>query len=268
MFMQKFAVLQNGIRMPYLEKGDTTGTALIMLHGIADSCRAFEPILPCISEHIHAFAVTLRGHGDASRPESGYSTDDFAEDLRLFMDALEIDNAVILGASSGGFPARRFAVKYPERVAGLILLGSPSALRENPMAQALWNSTVSRITDPVDTEFVRRFSQGIISDKIPGAFFESMLEENMKLPARVWRGTFEGIMQETFPGDIEKIIARTLIIWGDQDAVIDRKDQEELSKAIWDSRLVVLSGLGHLLYWEEPERVAEEINAFMENIED
>jgi len=266
MLMQKCAELPNGIRMPYLEKGDPRGTVLIMLHGIADSCRAFEPILPYIPEQIHAYALTLRGHGDASRPESGYSTDDFAEDLGMFMDALEIDKAVMLGASSGGFPARRFALKHPERVTGLILLGSPSALRENPMAQDLWNSAISRLTDPVDPEYVRRFSQGINSDKIPDAFAERMLNENLKLPARVWRGTFEGIMQETFPGELEKIRAVTIIIWGDKDTVIDREDQEKLAKAIRNSRLAVLSGLGHLLYWEEPERVAAEINEFMEKI--
>ncbi len=262
--VQKYAKLDNEIVSPYLEQGDASGDVLIMLHGIADSCRIFEPMLPYIPKSIHVYAVTLRGHGDASRPETGYGTDDFVEDLRLFMDGQQIDKAFVLGASSGGFPARRFAINYPDRVSGLILLGSPSSLQDNPFAKDLWDTVISKLTDPIDPEFIRRFAQNLTSKKIPEGVMNTMLRENQKVPARVWIGTTEGIMQEAFPGDLGKISAKTLLLWGEEDTVVSREDKENLAKAIKHSRIAVRSGVGHLLYLEDPDRVASEITAFIQ----
>jgi pimeloyl-ACP methyl ester carboxylesterase len=180
------------------------------------------------------------------------------------MDGQHIDKAFILGASSGGFPARRFAVKYPDRVSGLILLGSPSTLQDNPFAKELWDTVISKLTDPIDPEFIRRFAQNLTSKKIPEGVMDAVVKENQKVPARVWIGTTEGIMQEAFPGDIGKISAKTLLLWGEEDAVVSRMDQENLDRIIKHSRIAALSGVGHLLYLEEPERVASEITAFIQ----
>lgn len=264
--IQKYVKLSNQVTIPYIEKGNHRGIVLIMLHGIADSCRAFELILPYISEDIHIFALTLRGHGDASHPETGYSTKDFTEDLVMFMEELNIDRAVILGASSGGFPARYFAIKHPERTKGLILLGSPSTLSDKPPIQAIWDSTISKLSDPIDPKFVREFSQGIISSKVPQGFLEMMLKENLKVPSRVWKSVIKNIMEEKFPGRIDEIKAPTLIIWGDNDTVVTREDINSIIHLIKHSKLIVHSNVGHLLYWEDPELIAKDIVIFMREL--
>ena len=102
----KDIALTNGLRLQYAEQGDAEGTPpLIMLHGIADSWRIFEPLLAELPKSIHAYALSQRGHGDSDRPANGYRTRDFVADLRLFMDALLIKKAILIGASSGGFVA-------------------------------------------------------------------------------------------------------------------------------------------------------------------
>ena len=264
--IQKCVKLSNQITIPYIEKGGTNGIVLIMLHGLADSYRAFEPILPYIPENIHTLALTLRGHGDASHPEEGYGTENFVEDLVLFMDELDIERAIILGASSGGFPARSFAIKYPKRTRGLILLGSPSSLSDKPSIQSMWDSIISKLTDPIDPKFVREFSQNIISSKISPVFLEIMLKENLKVPARVWKSAIENIMKEKFPGRINEIKAPTLIIWGENDEVVTRDDINDMTQAIPHSKLIVHDNVGHLFYWEEPELVAMDIVEFIKEL--
>jgi pimeloyl-ACP methyl ester carboxylesterase len=264
--VQRYALMPGSMVIPYIEKGNSTGKTLVLVHGIADSYVAFEPLFPYLSESYRTLAVTLRGHGDATRPESGYKTKDFTEDLLMFLDHLRIEKAVLLGASSGGFPARCFAATYPERVEGLILLGSPSSLGDKPGIRKEWDEVFSKLEDPVDENFVRGFSQSLAADQVPKTFLELMLNENLKVPANVWKETFEGLMEERFPGELEKIKTDTLILWGDQDVILSRRDQEELHKAIQNSRFKMLSGLGHLLYWEAPQRVAEEINIFMKSV--
>src|SRR5687767_10429305 len=69
--------LPGRVRLAYVEHGEPSGVPMLMLHGITDSWRSFEPVLPRLPASIHTFALSLRGHGDSDRPASGYQPDDF-----------------------------------------------------------------------------------------------------------------------------------------------------------------------------------------------
>jgi pimeloyl-ACP methyl ester carboxylesterase len=86
---------------------------------------------PHLPDSLHAFALTQRGHGDASRPAAGYRLEDFAGDVESFMDAVGLESAMLVGHSMGGAIAQRFAIDRPERVRGLVLLGAFATLRGN-----------------------------------------------------------------------------------------------------------------------------------------
>jgi pimeloyl-ACP methyl ester carboxylesterase len=261
----KSVELPNRVRLDYVEQGDPSGVPMLLLHGYADSWRSFELVLPHLPESIRAFAITQRGHGDAGRPAAGYHPRDLAADLAVLMDTLDLAAAVIAGGSSGGLVARRFAIDHPERTLGLVLLGSPVTLRDKPGILELWDSTVSQLTDPIDPGFVREFVESSVAQPVPQPFLETMAQENLKVPARVWRAAFEGLLQDDSFGELDRIKAPTLIIWGDQDAIVPRSDQEALAGAIVGSRLVVYPGAGHALYWEEPSRIASDLAAFIED---
>lgn len=100
--------LSSRITLPYVEQGDPRGVPVLFLHGVTDSWRSFEPVLPHLPKSMRAFALTQRGHGDADRPAS-YRTRDFAADIAAFLDALELDSAVLVGHSMGTTNALRAA---------------------------------------------------------------------------------------------------------------------------------------------------------------
>jgi pimeloyl-ACP methyl ester carboxylesterase len=262
----KSVELPNEVKLPYVEQGDPSGIPLLLLHGYADSWHAFELVLPHLPASIRAFSLTQRGHGDASRPSAGYRSRDFAADLAAFMDTLDLEAAVIAGGSSGGFAARRFAIDHPERTLALVLVGSPAILRDKPDVLEAWDSTISKLTDPVDPSFVRGFHQSTLTQPVPQAFLETQVQESLKVPARVWRATFRGLLEDDSFEELDKIQAPTLIVWGDQDAILPRSDQEALAAAVAGSRLVVYAGAGHALYWEEPARFASDLVAFIEDL--
>ena len=64
----KTVTLSNGLRLPYVEQGHAAGVPVVLLHGITDSWRSYECVMPHLPPSMRAFALTQRGHGDADRP--------------------------------------------------------------------------------------------------------------------------------------------------------------------------------------------------------
>lgn len=258
--------VRTGVRMPYFEQGDSSGMPLVLVHAVGDSQRIFEGLLDHLPASVHAFAPTMRGHGDASRPRSGYRSSDFAADLAAFMDAVHIKAAVIAGGSSGGLVGQRFAIDFPDRILGLVLLGAPLTLGNKPFAQGLWDSTISKLTDPIDSAFVRRFAESALSRPVPDALLDASVRESLKVPAFVWRETLKGILEDDFSAELGRIAVPTLVIWGDGDALLPREDQEALVRLIRGARLLVYPGAGHVFYWEDPARAAADLASFAEEL--
>lgn len=258
--------LRTGVRMPYFEQGDSSGIPLVLVHAVGDSQYIFEGLLARLPAAIHAFAPTMRGHGDASRPASGYRSSDFAGDLAAFMDAVHIEAAVIAGGSSGGLVGQRFAIDFPDRILGLVLLGAPLTLGNKPFAQGLWESTISKLSDPIDPAFVRRFTESTLSRPVPEALLDASIRESLKVPAFVWKDTLRGILADDFSSELARVAVPTLVIWGDGDTLLPREDQEAFTRLIKGARLVVYPGAGHVFYWEDPARAAADLASFTEEL--
>jgi len=260
----KSVQLPGRVRLEYVEQGDPAGIPVVMLHGATDSWHSFEPVLPHLPESVHAFALTQRGHGDADRPASGYRTRDFAADVAAFADALRLGPVVVVGHSMGSTNAKRFAIDYPARTRGLVLVGAFAGYRNNPTLVEFWESAVSTLTDPIAPGFAREFQQSTLARPVPPAFLDTVVRESLKVPARVWRAAFEGFFEDDFAAELGAIAAPTLVLWGDRDGLARRADQEVLVAGIAGSRLEIYEGTGHALHWEEPERFAAELTAFVE----
>jgi pimeloyl-ACP methyl ester carboxylesterase len=209
--------------------------------------------------------VTQRGHGDADRPASGYGVEEFTADVGAFMDAIGLEAAVIVASSSAGLAAQRFAAEHPARTLGLVFIGAPRSLRDKP-GVAKFLDVVRELSDPIDPTFVREFVEGTVSGPVPAAFLETVMAENLKVPARVWRATLEGLVEAIPATETATITAPTVILWGDRDEFVPRGDQDALAAAIPGSRLVVYENTGHVVHWEQPERVAADLAALVERV--
>lgn len=262
----KYVELPGQVKLNYVEQGDSSGLAVVLLHGVTDSWRSFERVLPYLPSSIRVFALSQRGHGDSDRPEASYHPRDFAADVAAFMDALKLESAVIVGHSMGSYVAQRFALDYPERALGLVLVGSFLNCRDNPGVVEFWNTAISKLTDPIDPEFAREFQESTLARPVPQKFLEMVVKESLKVPARVWRAAFEGLLEADFSGELSRIKIPTLILWGDRDAYFPRSDQDALASAITNSRLLIYPGVGHALHWEEPERFAADLVGFVEKL--
>lgn len=258
--------LGNGVALHVAERGSPDGTPVLLLHGVTDSWRSFAPVLPHLPDSIRAIAPSQRGHGDSDRPAGGYRTRDFAADAAALIDRLGCERAVIVGHSMGTANALRFALDYPDRTLGLVLVGAFASFRRNAVITDYWQGTVRDLVDPIEPAVAREFQQSTLARPIPPAFLDSAVEDSLKVPARVWRDAFAGMLEDECAEEAAAITASTLIVWGDRDAFCPREDQQALRAAITGAQLLVYEGTGHAVHWEQPARFAADLSDFVGRI--
>lgn len=264
-FVERTVDLRTGVRLAYIEQGDPRGLPVVFLHGTSDSWHSFESVLPHLPATIRALVPSQRGHGNSGHPDWGYGPGGFAEDVAAFLDALRIDSAVIVGHSMGTTIAQRFALDHPKRAIGLVLLGAVYQWRGNAAIEELHVAT-EELTDPVDPDFAREFQLSTVVQPVPMTFIDMAVEESLKLPTRVWKAILIEFMDDDFSDRLGDILVPTLLIWGDQDALFSRADEEAILAAVPGSRLIVYPGTGHAVHWEQPARAASDVIAFVDNL--
>lgn len=257
--------LSTGVRLSYAEQGDPTGMPVVLLHGITDSWRSFEPVLAHLPASLRVLSVTQRGHGDSDHPGS-YRTRDFAADAAAFIEALKLGPALVVGHSMGSVNAMRLAIDRPELVRGLVAAGAFAAFRTNEGVVEFHRTVIEPLRDPIDPAFAAEWQQSTMAQPVPAAFFDTVVSETLKVPSDVWRAGFAGLLEDDFSAELHRITAPTLVVWGDRDAFSPREDQSHLLETIRGSRLVIYAGAGHALHWEEPERFARDVADFATQI--
>ena len=110
---------------------------------------------------------------------------------------------------------------------------------------------------------MRDFQQSTLARPVPAAFFEEVVAQSLKMPARVWQSTFRALLDEDRSDDLARVAVPTTIVWGDQDAFSGRAEQERMAREIPQARLNVYAGTGHSPQWEEPARVAGDLLALL-----
>ena len=257
------AHLSTGLRVHYAEQGDREGEAFVFLHGYVDSWFSYSRMLPLLSPEYHAFAPDQRGHGGSDKPQCCYTADDYAADVDAFMKAVGIEKATLVGDSSGGLIAQRVALDYPRRVSRLVLVGSPTTLVNNEAVRGFGKEMLA-LEDPISPEFVREFVLGTIHHPVPEEFLERVVSESLKVPARVWRDYYEGVVLTVDDtARLHEIDVPTLILWGEQDNLLPREEQERRAAAIPNATLLVYPETGHLAHWVRPEWVVRDLEAFL-----
>jgi non-heme chloroperoxidase len=126
---------EQGVRLHYLDWGGS-GLALVFIAGMGCTAHIFDRFAPRFTDRFHVLAVTRRGHGDSDYPETGYDADTLAGDLKEFLDAREIDQAILAGHSMGYLELSRFSQLYPERVRKLVWIDAAYD-RSSPLDQAM-----------------------------------------------------------------------------------------------------------------------------------
>jgi len=252
--------LATGVELAVHEHGE--GVPVLLLHVWGETHRAFDRLLPLLPDTMHLVVPDQLGVGQSSKPADGYTLLDGAADMTALLDALEIDTCWLIGTSSGGYLAQQLALEHPARVRGMALVGSPSNL-QGPLPPA-FSESLSSFHDPVTRADVDALQGALpLHSPVPGSFVEDQMRAALSIPRHSWLASVDGLVRAVPPIDRGRIGVRTLILWGGEEDVLPISQAGELLAAIEDSQIVVYEGTGHLVLWEQPQRVAKDVTAFI-----
>jgi non-heme chloroperoxidase len=251
--------LPSGVTLHYVVQGRPDGKPLVLLHGIGDSWRSYELVLPHIPDQYRVYAVSLRGHGWSDAPSTGYEHKDFAADVTAFLEALDLRHVTLVGHSLGSFVSQVVAANDRGRLDSVVLIGSGPGGAPGVVAEA----REIFATMAKNPKFARDFQASTINRPIPAAFFETMVRECANAASHMWAQADNVAYDKDSAAGLASIKVPTLLVWGDRDSMLSRKDQEALLAAIKQSRLIVYSETGHAPHWEEPARFARDLLGFV-----
>ncbi len=252
----------------YLEGGK--GEPILMVHGFTANKDNWTRFAKFITPVYHVVALDLPGFGDSTCLDNGsYTVTDQAKRLNQFANAVGFNKFNIVGNSMGGHIAGRYAVLFPERVLTLGLFDASGVRSPVPseMAKRMSRGEHNPLVAASVEEFDRLLKFVFFTPpEIPGFAKKLLLEEAQKHKASNER-IYKQISAETgsLEPDLPKIKARTLVLWGDHDRVLDVSCVQVLEKGLENCTTVIMKNCGHLPMVERPQEAAEDYLAFLKS---
>jgi pimeloyl-ACP methyl ester carboxylesterase len=241
---------------------------LVLIQGMGFDRFGWEPVLRKLRRHFRLVLVDNRGCGRSDRPPGLFAVADMAGDIVAVLDAAGIRRAHVLGVSLGGMVAQELAVTHSERVDGLVLACTTPGW---PFAYPMPDASVRLIlaTAGLAAEVARRrhienaLSARTVQDH--PELVDQLIELQGSQPADPRARSAQAAAGALYAGRLRqaRIGARTLVLHGGADTVVDPRNGRLLADRIPDARLVTFPDLGHLLFWEDPDGFTDAVTSFL-----
>ncbi len=240
-----------------------SGDPLLMIQGMSGTHVAWgEPFLAPLRDSFDVIAFDNRGIGLSAPIEEAFTIVEMAEDAAGLMDELGIESAHVVGISMGGMIAQELALAHPARLRSLTLGctycgGSGSLLMPEENLQKLVAGMSSGDRDKaIRAGYEVNLSPAFRADEGHYAAFHEMATT---VPAA--KATIELQAQAIFghdtSGRLGEISTPTLIVHGTEDGVLPFPNGEMIASLMPAARFEVFEGIGHMFWWEEPQRSAD-----------
>jgi len=244
----------------YRRRGE--GPPLLLVQGMSGNHLAWgEPFPGALEGDFELIAYDHRGIGRSGRVSDPFTLVDLAEDAMALLDELGIVRAHVMGVSMGGMVAQEIALRHAERVDRLVLgctyAGGPGSSLTSPEAgQRLLEAMTSGDRErALRVGYELNLSERFRADEGRYATFHGMATT---LPAalEVLMLQMQAIVAHDTSARLREISAPTLVIHGTEDEMLAASNGEIVARLIPGARLELLEGVGHMFWWEEPERSA------------
>ena len=290
--MKKTIQLSNQETYAYMQAGENNPSVLVLVHGNMSSSFHFTPVFETLAKDYHVIAPDLRGFGDSSYDQPLESLHDLADDLKRFLDALNIQKASLAGWSTGGAVILSFAARYPIVTEKLILIESASLKgypifkkddQFQPILTELYQDKAAMAADPVQVApavqametknhaYLKNVWQAAIynvkvPDEIDAYIDESLKQRNLvDIDWALMTFNMSDDHNGVVPGDgtYKDVKAPILNIWGRKDFVIPEVMFNQNVEAFKEAESLILDNGSHSPITDEPETLIQAIHDFL-----
>jgi pimeloyl-ACP methyl ester carboxylesterase len=234
------------------------GHPLILIPGFATGLWIWYHQIEEFSKSYKTIVFDNRGVGRSKTAIYPFSVERMADDVADLMDFLRVRKAHILGASMGGFIAQELALKYPEKVSSLILCCTSFGGKNHVSPSAETLLAMSSFEDPNSEQRIRKnlkFALGQKFEELKEEEFEKIVERRLANPIlhQAYLSQLQAAMTFDVEAKLENLTTPTLIITGDKDPMVPAENSYNLARKIKDSRLEVITNIGHSVFIETPK---------------
>lgn len=271
-----FITLPNGAQMHYVTYGPLAPANrvrdLVLIHGILDSAYNWKRNMEALAQGYRVWAVDIPGFGFSTRlTERVYTFKNFAGWVRDFMNAVEIQRPDIVGHSMGGAITLQFAHDYPQRVNKIVLL-DPAAYWWIP-APVRWAARIPWLPRALGGLAInsKRLHAALWRLAVRNSPFDATEVARRSRHLRV-RGTLDALIAlaaspraTDLPRGLNRIVAPTLVVWGENDLVLPKEHGERLARDLPNAQLQIIPEVGHIPNQECPQVVDKAILDFLKD---
>lgn len=253
----------NSVSLNY-EKGGK-GPAVVFINGLTMDINGWLLQVEPFGKRYSVLRYDCRGQGLSDKPDTPYSQEMHAEDLRNLLQKLDIPRTHIVGLSNGGMIAQHFALLYPEKVGALVLVDTCSHV--DKLLELTIKSWIRAAEEGgsdlrYDVALPFLFSETFTKNNIDKIL--SMKELNMQTnPAKAVINLAKATLKHDLSKRISDIGSPTLIIAGEEDILIPPRYSRILRDGIKNSRLVIFKNCGHVPSIEIPEEFNRTVMNFL-----
>ncbi len=249
------------------------GPVVVLIHGFPLDRTMWDAQTTEVGSIYRIIAPDLRGAGTTAAPDGVYTVDLLADDVIETLDALELDDPVVLGGlSMGGYVALSIALRYPGRIRGLMLMNTRASADPPSTAQAREDlarqlEATGKPDAVVDSMFPKLFAP-ISHARIPERIAQ-LKERALRADPRGLANTLRGLaIRPDRTGDLARIAVPTLVLAGAEDQLIPGADSKTLADGIPGARLVTVPDAGHLAPLENKTAANAAILDFLRGLGD
>ena len=238
-----------------------SGPPLLLIHGAEGSRRAFDGLVPELTDAFRAIRYDQRDCGETVNDATEATLATLADDLAVLLDRLDIEKASIFGTSFGGRLAQTFALLHPTRIDRLMLASTwalqDSLISLNREAAAETARLRTLLPDSAEALSAYFFPPDFL------AAYPAFRAHFKKAPPRDARAERRARTIRDVPDlDVGSIAVPTLLLAGELDRLVPPSLTLALGTRISGSRSAVLPGLGHITYVQAPQQVASRLLDF------
>lgn len=251
------------------------GPLVLFLHGIGGARGNWAAQLAAVAPHARAAALDLRGYGDSTLGFAQSSVDDYCDDILRVMQALDAERLVLVGLSYGAWIATSFAMRHPDKLAGLVLSGGCTGMSEaGPVERDAFRVSreVPLNAGQTPADFAPAVVKVLAGPNASDATKADLLASMSAIPTQTYRDALVCFTNPLERFDFARLTMPVLLMTGQHDRLAPPPEIRGVAGRITDAaqrpdvQFEEIAGAGHLCNLEQPAAYDRALVAFVQRV--